>query len=351
MGGTVRWFTDFTARHQFPMSVIFPVNDEMTTIVCGNEPPADNWPPPYASRGIKKKLGHVYFTTMHYTSTYDAELAVSVLKEKKNPVVGWVEKSMIPASFYEYILKNLTGATFVDATDWLDEIRVPKSPEEIELLKGTAAIQDACLEELKKIIQPGKRDMDVYAEAHCFLSKHGSERGLVQVGSGPLGTIVPFDVPHFQNRVIREGDQVTVLIEVNGPGGYFTEVMRVFTLGEPPQVLKDALAAGIAAQDMTANALVTGADPGKLWNNFKAYCVNHGYFPPTRSFGHGQGQSLVDRPGLRPDEPWKIKPNMNIAVHPVMVRPGAFCPCCDNYLTTESAPVRLHKYPREIIVL
>ena len=24
MGGTVRWFTDFTARHQFPMSVIFP---------------------------------------------------------------------------------------------------------------------------------------------------------------------------------------------------------------------------------------------------------------------------------------------------------------------------------------
>ena len=92
-------------------------------------------------------------------------------------------------------------------------------------------MQDACLEELKKIIQPGKRDMDVYAETHCFLSKHGSERGLVQVSSGPLGTIVPFDVPHFQNRVIKDGDQITVLIEVNGPGGYYTEVMRVYTLG------------------------------------------------------------------------------------------------------------------------
>jgi Xaa-Pro aminopeptidase len=194
--------------------------------------------------------------------------------------------------------------------------------------------------------------MDVYAEAHCFLSKHGSERGLVQVGSGPLGTIVPFDVPHFQNRVIKEGDQVTVLIEVNGSGGYYTEVMRVYAVGkEPPQLLKDTLAAAIEAQDMTANALVPGAVPGELWDKFTAYCIKNGYFPPVRSFGHGQGQSLVDRPSLRPDEPWKIAPKMNIAVHPVMVRPGAFCPSCDNYLTTDSTPLRLHKFPRVITVL
>ena len=38
MGGTIRWFTDFSARHQFPMTVIFPVDDEMTTIVCGVTP-------------------------------------------------------------------------------------------------------------------------------------------------------------------------------------------------------------------------------------------------------------------------------------------------------------------------
>jgi Xaa-Pro aminopeptidase len=352
MGGTLRWFTDFTARHQFPMSVIFPVDDEMTTIVCGAEPPADNWPPPYASRGIKKKLGNVYFSTFSFTSTYDAELAVSVLKEKKTPTIGWVEKTTIPVTFYEYVVKNLPGAKFVDATEWLDEIRVPKSAEEIELIKGVASIQDACLEELKNIIQPGKRDMDVYAEAHCFLSKHGSERGLVQVGSGPLGTIVPFDVPHFQNRVIKEGDQVTVLIEVNGPGGYYTEVMRVYTVGkEPPRVLKDAMAAAIEAQDMIVNAMVPGAVPGEMWNTFTAYCIKNGYFPPVRSFGHGQGQSLVDRPSLRPDEPWKIGPNMNIAVHPVMVRPGAFCPSCDNYLTTDTTPIRLHTFPREIIAL
>src|SRR4030042_4362725 len=79
LGGTVRWFTDFTARHQFPMTVIFPVDDEMTTINCGGDPPAEQFPPPWAARGIKRRLGAPYFPTLEYTATYDAELAVSVL--------------------------------------------------------------------------------------------------------------------------------------------------------------------------------------------------------------------------------------------------------------------------------
>ena len=75
LGGTLRWFTDFGARHQFPMTAIFPVDDEMTTIVCGGDPPADQFPPAWAARGIKKRLGAVYFPTYHFTATYDAELA------------------------------------------------------------------------------------------------------------------------------------------------------------------------------------------------------------------------------------------------------------------------------------
>ena len=50
------------------------------------------------------------------------------------PSVGWsVRRSPSPSP--KHVVKNLPGATFVDATDWLDEIRVPKSAEEIELVK------------------------------------------------------------------------------------------------------------------------------------------------------------------------------------------------------------------------
>jgi Xaa-Pro aminopeptidase len=187
LGGTVRWFTDFTARHQFPMTVIFPVDDEMTTIVCGGDPPDNQpFPPPWAARGIKKRLGAVYFPTLQYTNTYEAELAASVSKEKKKPIIGLVERSFIPITFYEHLTKLLPDATFVDATEWIDEIKAIKSPEEIELIKGTAALQDAAMEHLRKTIKPGMRDFEVYAEAHYAASKNGSERGLAQVNSGPL---------------------------------------------------------------------------------------------------------------------------------------------------------------------
>jgi len=352
MGGTLRWFTDFTARHQFPVTVIFPVDDEMTTIVCGLDPPGENWPPAWAARGIKNRLGAVYFLTLNYTNTYDAERAVSVLAEKKKPTIGWVEKGFIPVPFYEHVLKSLPDANFVDATDWIDELRVNKSPEEIEMIKGTAALQDACMEEMKNIIRPGMRDLDVYAEIHCFAAKQGSERGIVQVGSAPMGSIAPFDVPHFQNRVIKEGDQVSVLVEVNGPGGYYTEVLRVFALGaKPSQALQDGVGNAVEAQDLMARALVPGADPKALWATWQDFVKKKGYPLRSRSFAHGQGLSLLERPNIRPDESMTIGPAMNIVIHPSFVTKEAFAVCGDGYLTTNNGAERLHQYPRQITLL
>lgn len=352
MGGTVRWFTDFTARHQFPMTVIFPVDDEMTTINCGGDPPAEQFPPAWAARGIKKRLGACYFVTFPYTSTYDAELAVGVLKEKKKAVIGLVERSFIPITFYEYLVKHLPDATFVDATEWVDEIKVIKSPEEIELIKGTAALQDKVMEHLKKTIKPGMRDFEVYAEAHYAASRNGSERGLAQVNSGPLGTMVPFDVYHFQNRTIKEGDQVSVLVEVNGPGGYYCESMRIFVVGrQPSQELQDAFAVAVEAQALTVSKLRPGADPKELWDMNNDFLKKNGYFPATRLYAHGQGLPLVERPSIRPDEPWKIKAGMNITVHPPAVRKDIWSIVCDNFIVGKDGVEPIHKFPKEIIVI
>ena len=40
LGGYVRWFSDFSARHSYPFTVIFPSDEEMTFITCGGFPPA-----------------------------------------------------------------------------------------------------------------------------------------------------------------------------------------------------------------------------------------------------------------------------------------------------------------------
>ena len=155
LGGMLRWLTDFSAHHQFPSTVIFPVDEEMTVINTGGDPPAEQIPPPWAARGIKNRLGGVYFPTAQYTNTVEAELAISVLKEKRKPTIGLLERAFIPITFYEYLVKNLAEANFVDATEWVDEIKVLKSAEEIELIRETASLQDKAIETLEKRLSPG----------------------------------------------------------------------------------------------------------------------------------------------------------------------------------------------------
>jgi Xaa-Pro aminopeptidase len=354
MGGMLRWFTDYTARHQFPMTVIFPLDDDMSVINCGAAPPAPQvFPPPWFARGIKNRLGDVYFPTLPYTAHYDAKIAVDVLKEKPGATIGWVEPTFIPMTFADYLRENLPGVTWVDATEWVDAIKVPKSPEEIELIKGTCELQDACIDYLRGVIKPGLRDYEVYAEAHYYLSKNGSERGLVQVNSGPLGTMVPFDVPRFQNRTIQKGDQVSVLIEVNGRGGYYAEVMRIFTVGaKPTPELHAAFDTAVDTQKLMASMMKPGAQPKDIFDAAVANMTGAGYLAPPRSISHGQGTPLVERPNIRPDETWALTENMNLAVHPSIVKPPTvWAIVCDNFIVRKDGGEKLHAYPQEIIVL
>jgi len=352
LGGYIKWFSDFSARHSYPFTVIFPVDEEMTLISCSGTPPADPFPPQWAVRGVKKRLGAPYFESVHYTSTYDAELAVGVLKEKKRATIGLVGRSYIPVTFYEYLRKHLVGYKFVDATEWIDQIKVPKSPEEIELIKRTAALQDVAMEHVRKSIRPGRRDFEILAEAQYSVVTQGSERQLILVNSGPPGTPVPYIFRHFQNRVMKEGDQFSILIEVNGPGGFYTEIGRVFSIGKPPQELQDAFSVAVEAQELNLKMLKPGANPKDIFDANNEFLQKRGFPPERRLHAHGQGYDLVERPLIRNDEPMKIQAGMNLTVHPTAVNQRVWASVCDNYLVTESgvSPC-LHKTPKEIIVV
>ena len=203
-GGYVRWFSAVAPRHSYPFTVIFPIDDEMTTI--SSAPPGQGKPPEWAVYGVKERLGAPYYPSMHYTNTYDAELAVKVLSEKKGATIGWVGISSLHVNFHQYVTQHLPGATFVDMTDPIDYLKAIKSPEEIELIKGTAALQDTALDYVRQRIKPGLKDVDIHAEADYISTKLGCTRLQVlissyQPGEQPMG----FMGRHFMNRTLREG--------------------------------------------------------------------------------------------------------------------------------------------------
>jgi len=349
LGGYVKWFTDIPARNGYPMTVIFPIDEEMTTITCGGRPPGDLGPPAWTMRGVKNRLTAPYFRSLYYSNTYDAELAVETLKKKKNAKIGLVGKGTMSAPFYEYLLKNLPESTFIDFTDPIDQIKAIKSDEEISLIKKTTALQDEAIQYAKKAIRPGRRDFEIIADIIHKVTDLGSEEQLVIGGSGPIGRPVPMQKRHFQNRMVREGDQFTLMIEVNGPGGMYAEIGRIFFIGKAPSELKDAFELVKETQKVTLRLLKPGADPGEIWRANNDFLVRNGYPPETRLYAHGQGYDLVERPAIRDDETMKLKPRMNITVHPIIGNDRVWVWVCDNYLITESGVSEcLHKTPQEI---
>jgi Xaa-Pro aminopeptidase len=349
LGGYVKWFTDIPARNGYPLTVIFPVDDEMTTITCGGKPPGDLGPPAWTMRGVKNRLTAPYFRSLMYSNLYDPELAVGILKAKKKGKIGIVAKGSMSAVFHEYLQKGLPEAAFVEATDLVDQIKAVKSDEEIGLIKKTAALQDEAMEYAKKAIRPGRRDFEIIADIVHKVTDLGSEEQLVIGGSGPLGRPVPMQKRHFQNRMVREGDQFTLMVEVNGPGGMYAEAGRVYFLGKVPAELYDAYELCKETQRATLRLLRPGADPGEIWRANNQFLTKKGQLPETRLFAHGQGYDLVERPAIRDDESMKLQARMNITVHPIIGSDRVWVWVCDNYLITESGVSEcLHKTPQEI---
>src|SRR5262249_58718245 len=94
------------------------------------------------------------------------------------------------------------GATFVDASELVDRIKVIKSPEEMELIRRTTRMQDGAMKAAFDAVKPGMKDSDVSAIATHYSQRHGSEQGIYLCASSPIGQPARINMRHVQDRLI-----------------------------------------------------------------------------------------------------------------------------------------------------
>ena len=191
-----------------------------------------------------------------------------------------------------------------------------KSAEELELVRRAAIMQDGAMQAAFAAIKPGMRDTEVAAVAVHYSQDHGSENGIYLCASAPPGTPAKFGQRHVQNRTIKKGDTLALLVEDSGPGGMYTELGRTCVLGKVPQKMKEELEMVKESRKLTLDMLKPGTPCKDIWEAFNAFMRKNGRPEEARLYCHGQGYDLVERPLIRSDEPWTIEKDMNIVVHP-----------------------------------
>jgi Xaa-Pro aminopeptidase len=127
-----------------------------------------------------------------------------------------------------------------------------------------------------------------------------------------------------------------LLIEINGLGGFYTEIARTIVLGKAPSELTDAFAAVKAAQDHSLSRMKPGVSVRDVFAAHNIYMKKNGMPPETRLYAHGQGYDMVERPLIRHDDDMRLRQGMCLAVHPGYESPSLFAVICDNYMIEEN---------------
>ncbi|HEY1720650.1 MAG TPA: M24 family metallopeptidase [Magnetospirillaceae bacterium] len=351
LGGYVKWFTDIPANNGYPRSIIFHADGPMTVIEMG---PAGHRKKMGGDdpihRGIDEMVFSPSFSSIAYTEGDDARLVAEELKHRSYRRIGWIGGGFLPHAFRQSIEAALgTSATFVEAADLVDPIKAIKSAEEQTLIRKAAALQDAVFEKVLGAIKPGMRDVDVTALAWREGQVLGSEQGVFLGFSSPMGRFAGFAGRHLQGRTLQPGDHLPLLIEINGPGGFYTEIARTIVLGLASQELLDGFAVVKAAQDAALKRMKPGTLCRDIAAAHDAYMNERGLPAELRVYSHGQGYDMVERPLIRADESMAIAEGMCFSVHPGYDTPTMFAMICDNYLIGPNGPGEcLHRTEKKI---
>jgi Xaa-Pro aminopeptidase len=351
-GGYVKWFTDIPAY--YPRTLIFCAADLMTVVehgatgrkrsLDGND--ADN-------PGVGEIITTSAFPSIHYAQTYDAQVVVDVLSERGYRKVGLVGAGATPHGFIAYLKTTLSAKTVLtDETDFVDRCKAIKSEEEISLIRKTAEMQDTVFAKVLSHVKPGMRDVEVAALAQYEGQLLGSEQGIFLGMSAKVGQPAFFAQRHFQGRTLRPGDHTSLLIENNGPGGFYTELSRTIVLGKAGQELLEGFELVKEAQQHTLHMLKPGASCREIFHAHNQFMKQHGAPPESRVYSHSQGYDLIERPLIRQDESMNLYANMNLSIHPAYATKSMFAHICDNYLLEENgASECLHQTPKKIFEL
>ncbi|MEW6435619.1 MAG: M24 family metallopeptidase [Pseudomonadota bacterium] len=301
-------------------------------------------------RGVGTWLGVPAFLSVNYTHGYEGRLIADALRHHGHQRIGLVGAGGMAHGFVEAISSRFDNpSALVEATDLVDALKAIKSPEEIELIKAAAALQDEVFSDVIAAMRPGLRDMDIAALAQHAGRIRGSEQGIVLGSSAPLGFRSRFLGSHMQGRTLKAGDHLALLIEINGPGGFYTEIARTIVLGRATNELTDGFAAVKAAQDNVLTKIRPGASCAAIAADHNDYMRTYGMPEEHRLFAHGQGYDLVERPLIRHDETMCLAEGMCLAVHPGFENERMFAVICDNYLVTnEGVSTCLHKTEKRI---
>ncbi len=257
----------------------------------------------------------------------------------------------MPLSRFARMKEALPEARFIDLGNAVWELRLSKSPAELELLRQAARVADEAMICAAKACVRGASQRDAAKAAMVAFVELGADPG----PPGPISAGRGWDFlhGHSDDTPLAEGDVVHIELTPR-VGGYSARLMRCAVVGSPPDGLEAAALLLRELQDRQIAAMRPGAvaedvdailREGLIASGLRSSFDNiSGY---TLGFYASAGPRTSDftrifHPGAR----WRLEPRM--VFHMYASAQGASL--SETVFVTEQGPERLTQLPRTLIV-
>jgi Xaa-Pro aminopeptidase len=209
----------------------------------------------------------------------------------------------------------LPGAEQSLASGVIGELRMRKSPEEVDALRRAGQAIDRVHARMAEFLRPGRTEREAGREiAAAILDEGHATVDFVIVGSGPNGAS-----PHHEvgDRVLQAGDPVVVDIGGTTPEGYCSDCTRMYTLGAPPAEFTDYFAVLHEAQLAACAHARPGVTAESVDTAARDVIAAAGYGDAfVHRTGHGIGVETHEEPYIVEGNATALEAGMAFSIEP-----------------------------------
>jgi len=229
-------------------------------------------------------------------------------------------------------------------------LRMVKDAAEIDALRAAALAVDDIAGAMRDRPFAGRRELDVHRELVDRMLDAGHERAnFAIVATGSNAASAHHDPTE---RVIEPAD--VVLCDFGGTmRGYCSDITRMYVVGEPSPVVRDAYDVLVAAQEAGVRAATVGTSCEAVDAAARRVIAAAGYgdFFVHRT-GHGIGAEAHEDPYVVAGNALPLAPGHVFSIEPGIYLPGRFgLRLEDIVVATDDGPERLNRAPRDLAVV
>lgn len=229
---------------------------------------------------------------------------------------------ILSAGNMEILREQLPTIDFVNADDLIDRVRMVKSALEIEQIRELWTLSKAAMERFVEVVEPGKTQREVAAEASKIALAGGARDILVFIGEDPADVNPPRDLPLLCN------DHLRYHMEICGESGHWSELTVNCAFQPPTDLELRIMESELRAFDTICAQAKPGAKLSELAATFEALLSEDGWHlgqAPVAFDFHGQGMDTIERPWHAAESPWgqsqdwPLEAGMVFSYHPKRV--------------------------------